>query len=414
MSKVVPLRLHPAQAQIARHPARFKCVVAGRRFGKSHLCLVRMITEASKGKNRRIWYIAPSFRMAKQIMWRELKNNIPKSWLAKKPNETELTLELRNGTEISCKGADNPDSLRGVGLDYVVLDEYQDMRKEVWEECIRPTLATTGGHALFIGTPKSYNLLYDAYIAGQDPNKPQWMSWQFPTIVSPFIPKHEIEQARRDMDPRTFQQEFEASFLNVSGRVYYPFDRSTHVRDYVKFNPKLPICVGMDFNIDPMSMVVMQEQEDGKIWIVDEIVQFNSNVDDAAEELARRYWRHLDQTTIYPDPAGKARQHARGETSLDVLREHGFKRIKYRRKHPAIDDRVNAVNRKLQAADGTIGIEVAAHCKHVIRSFEQTMYKEGSRDINKKMSVEHVTDALGYYIEREFPIRKISIAGYSI
>ncbi|GAL22957.1 may contain ATP/GTP binding motif [Vibrio maritimus] len=201
--------------------------------------------------------------------------------------------------------ADNPDSLRGVGLDYVVLDEYQDMRTEVWEECIRPTLATTGGHALFIGTPKSYNLLYDAYISGQDPDKPQWASWQFPTIASPFIPEHEIEQARKDMDPRTFEQEFEASFLNVSGRVYYPFDRASHVKDHVKFNPKLPISVGMDFNIDPMSMVVMQEQDDGKIWIVDEIVQFNSNVDDAAEELARRYWRHLDRTTIYPDLRGK-------------------------------------------------------------------------------------------------------------
>lgn len=408
------LALHPAQAEIARSPARFKVVVAGRRFGKSHLCLVQIITNASKGKNRRVWYIAPSFRMAKQIMWKQLKASIPKSWLAKKPNETELTLELKNGTEISCKGADNPDSLRGVGLDFVVLDEYQDMRPEVWEECIRPTLATTGGGAIFIGTPKSFNLLYDAYIMGQDKTRRAWASWQFPTIVSPFIPEHEIIQARQDMDPRTFRQEFEASFESVSGRVYYPFDRRIHVKKDIAFNPSLPIWVGMDFNIDPMSMVVMQEQPNGEIWIVDEIVQFASNVDDAAEELGRRYWRHMKATTIYPDPAGKSRQHARGESSLDILREHGFTRIKHRRKHPMIDDRVNSVNRMLMSANGEVRLYVAEHCKHTIRSFEQTMYKEGSRDIDKAMSVEHVTDALGYCIEYNFPVRKIKVAGYSL
>lgn len=410
----VSLKLHPAQAEIARHNARFKVVVAGRRFGKTHLCLVRIITEATKKKNQRIWYIAPSFRMAKQIMWRELKNAIPKQWLAKKPNETELTLELKNGTEISCKGADNPDSLRGVGLNYVVLDEYQDMRVEVWGECIRPTLATTGGSALFIGTPKSFNLLYDAYIMGQDPSKKSWMSWQFPTIASPFIPDDEIEQARQDMDPRTFQQEFMASFMSVSGRVYYPFDRNTHVSSVVKFNPELPIWVGMDFNIDPMSMVVIQPQPSGQLWVVDEIVQFNSNVDDAAEELARRYWRYMKQVTIFPDPAGGARQHARGESSLDILREHGFLNIKHRRKHPAVDDRINSVNRVLLSASGEIKMMIADHCKHSIRSFEQTMYKEGGRDINKAMSVEHVTDAIGYPIEYNFPMRKIVIAGYSL
>lgn len=410
----VPLSLHPAQAAIARAKARFKVVVAGRRFGKSFFCLVRMLTEASKGKDRRIWYIAPSFRMAKQIMWRDLKKHTPKSWLAKKPNETELTLELKNGTEISCKGADNPDSLRGVGLDYVVMDEFQDMRPEVWEECIRPTLATTNGHALFIGTPKSFNGLYDVYMLGQDPTRKQWVSWQFPTIASPFIPKHEIEQARQDMDPRTFSQEFEASFLNVSGRIYYPFSRERNIRHNLEFNPKLPIWVGMDFNIDPMSMCIMQPQPDGTVWVIDEIVQFNSNVDQAAEELARRYWRYMNQTIIFPDPAGKSRQHARGESSLDILREHGFKYIKHRRKHPPVDDRINAVNRMILSASGDVKLLVNEKCKQTIRSLEQTMYKEGSRDIDKAMSVEHVTDALGYCIEYNFPVRKIVIAGVSL
>lgn len=265
-------------------------------------------------------------------------------------------------------------------------------------------------------SPKGYNYFYDIYLLGQDEERVragQWKSWQFPTIVSPFIPKEEIEAARQDMDEKSFQQEFLASFTNMAGKVYYPFERGIHVRS-CPFNPDLPIWVGQDFNIDPMSAVIMQPQNDGTVWIVSEIVKFSSNTEESVDEIERRYYRYRSNVTIFPDPAGNSRQHARGETDLDIFRERGFKRIKHRRKHPAIADRVNCVNRMLRAADGSVRLFIDPSCKSVIESFNQTTYKAGTRDVDKAMNVEHSTDAAGYCLELQFPMRKIEIVGISI
>lgn len=414
IAKNTSLRLHPGQAEVFKYRSRFKVVVAGRRWGKTQLSKTSIIAEARKGK-KLIWYVAPTYRMAKQIMWNELMDSIPKRWI-RKSNETSMTIVLINKTVIELKGADNPDSLRGVGLDFLVLDEFQDMREEVWTTVLRPTLATTGGRALFIGTPKSYNHLYELWTLGQKEelrDRKIWTSWQFRTIESPFIPAEEIEQAKEDMDEKSFRQEFEASFETMSGRVYHPFDRTLHVGKY-EYNPALPIWVGQDFNIDPMSTVILQPQPNGEIWAVSEMVLFGSNTEEVVEELERRFWRKTKQVTIYPDPAGNYRQHARGESDLDMFREKGFKRIKHRRKHPRIADRVNAVNRLLRDANGDVKLKIDKSCKHLTDSLEQTIYKPGSRDIDKTMNIEHSTDALGYPIELEFPIRKIEIRGVSI
>jgi len=377
------------------------------------LSRVLIIRKAQKPRQK-IWYVAPTYRMAKQIMWQELLDAIPKKWI-RKINETTLAITLINKTRIELKGADKADSLRGVGIHFLVLDEFQDMSEETWTQVLRPTLADTGGHAIFIGTPKAYNFLYEVYKHGQDPEKVrkcEWESWQFPTITSPFIPKSEIEAARRDMDEKSFKQEFEASFETMSGRVYYPFDRNLHVGKY-PFNSRLPVWVGMDFNIDPMSAVVMQPQASGELWAVGEAVLFGSNTEEMCQELDKRFWRHQNQITVYPDPAGGARQHARGETDLDILRENGFKKIKYRRKHPPVADRVNSVNRMLMSADGTVRLKVDESCKHLINAFEQTIYKAGSRDVDKSAGVEHSADAGGYCIELEYPVRKVDIGGLS-
>lgn len=408
------LQLHPGQFEVFRTKSRFKVVVAGRRWGKTQLAKTAIIKMA-KIRKRLIWYVAPTYGMARDIMWQEMLDSIPRKWV-KKLNETRLSIYLVNGTTIILKGADKPDSLRGVGLHFLVLDEFQDMRPEVWTQVLRPTLASTGGHVMFIGTPKSFNHLYDVWSKGQSQenrDSGQWYSWQFPTIMSPFIPNEEIEAARRDMDPKSFKQEFEASFETMSGRVYYGFDRHTHVGEY-KFNPRLPIWIGQDFNIDPMSSVILQPQENGEVWAVDELILYGSNTEETCDELEKRYWRYIKQITMYPDPAGGARQHARGETDLDIFREKGFIRIKYRRKHPPVADRVNSVNRVLKASDGSIILRVDDSCRTLIDSLEQTIYKKGSRDIDKKQGVEHITDALGYCIDLQYPVRKIEIQGVSL
>lgn len=415
-------KLHSLQKKVYQDKHRFRVVVAGRRWGKTKLSSTEIIVASAEKSDQLIWYIAPTYQMARDLMWTGLKRVIPPQWI-KKTNETRMDMEFINGSRIVLKGADKPDTLRGVGLNLVVLDEAQDMKKETWQEVIQPTLATTRGRAIFIGTPKSFNWLYDLYQLGQRPEHitdsrgkvidNEWKSWQFPTSSSPFVPRSEIEARRHDMDPKSFAQEFEASFVNMSGRVYYAFDRVKHVGEY-KFNPTLPIYIGMDFNIDPMSSIILQEQPDGEIWVVDEAILFGSNVQETADELSRRYYRYLNQISIYPDPAGNNRNHDRGETSLDILREAGFKNIYFKRKHPAVQDRVNSVNRLLFTANGEIRLRVDANCSGIINSLEQTTYKEGSREVDKAKGVEHAADALGYYVDFRHPMRHSNIIGISL
>ena len=416
------LKVHLGQKRVLKDPRRYRVIVAGRRWGKTQISKIALVLAAGAKRNQLVWYVAPTYQQARDILWEDLKMSFPRAWL-RSVNETRMTITLINGSRVMLKGADKPDSLRGVGLHFVVLDECQDIKPDTWEKILRPTLATTGGRAIFIGTPKSFNWLYDKYQEGQrgdtyvdEKGKTvvnDWKSWQFPTITSPFIPKKEIERARRDMDEKSFRQEFEASFETMSGRVYYGFNRTKHVGDY-PFNPNLPIIIGQDFNIDPMSSVIMQRQHNGEIWVVDECILFGSNTQETADEISRRYFKQINRVTFYPDPAGNNRSHGRGESDLDILRDSGFKNIRFKRKHPAVADRVNAVNRMLLSADGTIRLRVNRDCKHTIMALEQTIYKPNSREVDKSAGVEHPADALGYFIDFEYPVRNVTVMGVSI
>lgn len=315
----------------------------------------------------------------------------------------------------AAKGADKPDTLRGVALHFVVLDEFQDMKPDTWYKVLRPTLSSTRGGALIIGTPKGFSEFHKLWTIGQNKElqrKGQWKSWQFVTADSPFVPTAEIEAAKNDMDPKSFAQEYLASFENMSGRVYYPFDRSVHVKP-LQFNPKLPVWVGQDFNIDPMSSVILQPQPNGELWAVDELVLFSSNTAEVCDELERRFWRWKSQVTIFPDPAGAYRQHARGESDIDIFKEKGFLRVDYPKKHPPIADRVNSVNRMLMSASGETRLYIDPKCKHLIDSLEKVIYKPGSRDMDKSGGIEHSADALGYPVHRRYPVKNRVILGGS-
>lgn len=410
----IDLKLHAAQGTVFRHNSRFRVIVAGRRWGKTRLALVEII-RAAKGKGRRtIWYIAPTFSMAREIMWDELIDALPEHWVVKK-HETRLEIRLINGTIIQLKGADRPDTLRGRALYFAVLDEFQDFRPDVWEKVVYPTLTTTKGRALIIGTPKQFNQLHSLYVKGQNiknRRSGQWMSWQFPTIMSPFFPPSEIKYARENLDPKTFRQEFEASFESMAGRVYYAFDRNKHVGSY-PFNPQLPIIIGQDFNVDPMSSVVMQQQPNGQVWITDEIFMPSSNAMEVCDEIDRRFFRQKGMITIYPDPAGANRSSSRGESDLDIFRAKGFRKLIYKRKHPLVSDRVAVVNGMFQNVEGDARMFIDRRCTKLIDSMEQTIYKPGTPVVDKSQGQEHMADALGYPIHYLFGDRFRKMVGFS-
>ncbi len=206
-----------------------------------------------------------------------------------------------------------------------------------------------------------------------------------------------------------------ASFETMQGKVYYAFDRRLHAKDFLPFNPKLPIWIGQDFNIDPMSTVVLQPQPNGDVWVVDELHMPNTSTHELSEALEKKFFKPelKRKIEIYPDPAGATRGHTRGESDLDILRQMGFRKIFYKRKHPPVSDRINAVNRMLMTASGQTRLYISSHCKNLITSLEQTIYKEGSREVNKKLGTEHMADALGYPMEFRFPVQKKQYFGVS-
>ena len=280
--------LSPAQKQVATSTKRFRTLITGRRFGKTTLAIREMARYASDS-NKTVWYVAPSYRMAKGIVWRKLKHRLQDLRWIDKVNESELTIYLKNGSEIALKGAENADSLRGRAIDFLVMDEFADIDSEAFYEVLRPTLADTQGHALFTGTPKGIgNWSYEIYQNTlDDPNN--WSSYQFTTIDGGNVPQEEIEQAKKDLDERTFRQEYLATFETFAGRIYYGFDRAMNVRAWDKPIPDV-LYIGMDFNIDPMSAVVAIREGD-TLHVIDEIRLFSSNTQEAVAEIKSRYGR---------------------------------------------------------------------------------------------------------------------------
>lgn len=418
------LSLHPGQFYVYKHPARFKVVVAGRRWGKTQ-CAKSILINAARKPNKLVWYVAPTYGMAQQIMWHEMLSSIPRQWIAKK-NETRLTIYLVNGSVIALKGADNPDTMRGVGLSLVVVDEFQDMKVETWNKVLRPTLSTTGGSAVFLGTPKGFSHFYDLWAFGNKPENwftesrgqrvANWKSFKFLTIDSPFVPDEEVEQARNDMDERSFRQEYEADFLNSGGAIYYAFDQDVHVTDQIGFNPAYPLWVGQDFNVNPMSSCIMQPQPNGEVHVIDEIFLINSNTAECVEELERRYWRHKSNTIIYPDASGAfgSTKVEAGKSDLSIFIDKGYNNIRHKRKNPNRRDRYNSMNTMLRSASGVVRMRIHPKCKHAIESLLMTEYKEGTNEVDKKADKEHMTDAMGYPISYEFPMGGVRLMGVSI
>ena len=304
------IRLKPPQWKVFRSDARFRVLVAGRRFGKTYLALTELCQAAWKPGRLALVRSAYLYKQAKRIAWKPLKQMTRPYW-ASKPNETDLRIELISGGTICLRGADNYDSLRGDGLDFLVLDEYASIAREVWPEVLRPALADRRGRCLFIGTPRGYNHFYDLYEDSQA--KPQWATFQFTTQDGGNVASDELESATHELDERTYRQEFQASFENLTaGTVYYAFDRAGNVQS-TAYNPRQPLFWSLDFNINPMCSILGQQIGD-KVHVLDELVLPDSNSLAACEEFLSRTekWVRVSKLpislSIYGDATGDSRR----------------------------------------------------------------------------------------------------------
>jgi len=250
MAKELDVQLHPAQLEIFNSTARFKVVSAGRRFGKSRLAAWILIIKALQSESKDVFYIGPTFQQAKDIMWNMLKELLHDTDLIETTHENTATMKLVNGRRISLKGSDRPDTLRGVGLAYVVLDEYASMKVEVWEQIIRPTLSDVKGGALFIGTPAGKNHFYDLYLeADKDED---WEAFQYTSIDNPLIDPKEVEVARRTMSTQAFRQEFEASFVSFTGGIFK--------NEWIKYDENEPEEGNFVIAVDPAGFEAVEKE----------------------------------------------------------------------------------------------------------------------------------------------------------
>ena len=390
--------LSQPQETIANNESRFRVAVTGRRFGKTHVAMRELAKHASK-PDQQVWYVAPSYRMAKGIVWDQFKNKLKELRWIDQSNEAELKLRLKNGSVIHLKGADNPDSLRGVGLDFIILDEFQDITPETWTTVLRPTLSDKGGKAMFLGTPRGVgSFSHEMFTMAKETD--DWAAFTYTTLDGGNVPAEEIEQAKRDMDDKTFQQEYLATFNTYSGQVYYNFDREHTVKAHNSAVHE--IHVGIDFNVDPMSCSVAVI-EGRTVYFIDEIVMKGSNTDEVCDELKRRYPN--SRIIMYPDPAGRQRKtSAGGRTDISILQNAGFT-VKVRNAHTPIRDRVNSVNAKLKNSNGERSLFVDPKCRQIITSLERMVYKPGTSVIEKDGELDHMADAVGYLIDFLFPLR---------
>jgi hypothetical protein len=393
------MKLSAPQQIIANDDHRFKVVIAGRRFGKTYLSLYHLCREA-RWPGREIFYITSSYRSAKMILWKPLKKRLLDLRWVKKINESELSITLKNGSTISLKGAENPDSLRGPSLSYCVIDEVAEVDPELWYEVIRPALSDQQGGALFIGTPKGKgNWSYDLYCKEQELE--DWKSFQFRTIDGGWVKPEEIEAARKELDARTFRQEFEASWETFEGRVAWAFEREHNVKRIDNPDTRT-IFVGCDFNISPLTACIMVRQGDD-LYAIDEINMYSSNTDELAQELKRRY--PASKIFCYPDPAGSARKTAAGGLTDHIILQNAGFIVKAPRSHTPVKDRINALNSRLCSSDGVRHLFIDPKLKYTLESLDKFCYKEGTQ-VPDKGQYDHMFDALSYCVDYLFPIKR--------
>ena len=259
------VQLLPWQQSVWADPTRFKVIAAGRRTGKTRLAAWLLIVNALAAPKCSVFYVAPTQGQARDIMWSlllELGHPVIQG-----THTNNLQITLINGSVISLKGADRPETMRGVSLQYLVMDEYADMRSYVWEEILRPALADRKGGALFIGTPMGRNHFHDLYVYAKLADDETYTAYHFTSYDNPTLDPAEIDAAKKSMSSFAFRQEFLASFEAKGSEMFK--------EDWVKFGPE-PEEGDYYIAIDPAGFIDASKQRSK-----------NSRLDDTAIAIVK-------------------------------------------------------------------------------------------------------------------------------
>lgn len=294
--------------------------MAHRRAGKTVACINDLIKRAfTDGKQvGRYAYIAPYHSQAKSIAWDYLLRYTAD--VRTQANASELWVELLNGARIRLFGADNPDALRGLYLDGVILDEYADMRPRVWGEIIRPLLADREGWAVFIGTPKGHNAFYEIFKTSQVSSS--WYSASIKASESGLLPKSELEDAARGMSEDQYEQEFECSFEAAILGAYYGKELkfAEHRITDVPYEPETTVYTAWDLGYHDDTAIWFYQVIMGEIHLIDYFSGSGLSVADYAKAVLDKPYKY--EKHWLPHDARAKTLASNGKSIIEQLSEH--------------------------------------------------------------------------------------------
>ena len=400
---VIDFKPHKGQEEIAEALLDYRYVVvrAGRRFGKSALALNLVFREAFHNPGR-YWIIAPEYKQAKSIYWRDLVDEFIPEQLIVKKNDNELILQIRTSVEgkistIEFKGSDNENALRGAGLKGVVLDEYAFQKEYVWDKILGPMLVQTSGWALFITTPNGvsnhFKKFWDDAVALEAAGDKDWKTFHFTSYDNPLIPAENIDKERERLTEEFFQQEYMADFAKFVGLIYTSFDDKIHVQDF-EVDETWSFYRSLDFGaVDPNAMPFIGVDKDGVIHIFDELYINDIHTSELAE-LIKQKSAHRYFIATYADSAGL-------QSRMD-LSQYGVYTIPVK-KNTGEGNRqwLHATINEVQQLLKDNKIIVHPRCKATIKEFMSYSWKKdrmgGAVNIPEDKN-NHLMDALRYFV----------------
>ncbi len=368
--------------------------------------------------------IAPTYPMLKRTTWLEFI--IAARPFIKKTNDTDKIATFKNGNLVYGFSATDPDKIRNVTLSGAWVDEAREIPafRTLWDILLGRVLSTKG--KIFItSSPNSYDDMHDIFFENR---KEDMGVIRFPTYANTYLDKKEIDSLYDRYDKKFAEQEIGGKIVVFQGQVYYCFDRRVNAGDLAfkvaQYDPKTPICLCCDFNVDPMAWPVVQIKKNSsglaEIFVIDEIYIRNSSTTENCQEFKSRYPNHQSGLILYGDATGSHRD-TRSHVTDWIIIKHELQAYnpisRVPTSNPSEKDRINAVNGMICNSKETRRLFVNPQkCKHLIRDFEQVAFKEGTTQIEKSKdkTLTHPSDAIGYMIEKEFSLNRGEIKGLKI
>lgn len=403
---LITLRYNPYPYQRAFHidESRFKIIVGGRRVGKTIMCIQEMVRHCLEQPNRNAFWVAPTFRDAREIGFEEFLLHFDELEPAiASVHSTHLKVTFRNGSTIYFKGSDNPDSLRGRGLTLAIMDEAAFCKDLVWPQIIRPALSDRRGKAVLISTPNGFNWFKDIYDGGA-----QWTKYYWPTSFNPLITPDELESVKAEISEIDYKQEYLAEFITKAGRVYPDFNDENVIND-----ANLQDCdiyLGLDFGFAGATAVAFFAVDRGtedRVIQFDELSLTRTQMDDIMDQIVIKLNQHKlgmkDIKFCYTDPAGNADELSSGLSPVDMMRDRGFPVIN---KGSTISTGLAMVRSFIKNTLGIRRYFVYSHCKQTIECFRAYQYaSKNGISIEEPLKdgiYDHMMDAIRYFYVNRF------------